>query len=150
MKPAQIFSHWNQIRRDLYETIDHFTDEELHICPFDGSWPVGQIMLHIADAEDGWLRNVVTRELEEWPEHYTLENYPTRAAIKNVLGEVHERTEAYLSALETGELWQEITAPWGSKFSRYWIIWHVLEHEIHHRGELSLALGLLGRAGLDV
>jgi uncharacterized damage-inducible protein DinB len=31
-----------------------------------------------------------------------------------------------------------------------WIIWHVLEHEIHHRGELSLILGLLGREGLDV
>jgi len=25
--------------------------------------------------------------------------------------------------------------------TRQWIIWHVLEHEIHHGGELSLALG---------
>jgi uncharacterized damage-inducible protein DinB len=30
------------------------------------------------------------------------------------------------------------------------VIWHVLEHEIHHRGELSLIHGLLGREGLDV
>src|SRR5262249_17867457 len=28
-----------------------------------------------------------------------------------------------------------------SPCSRQWIIWHVLEHEIHHGGELSLALG---------
>jgi uncharacterized damage-inducible protein DinB len=25
--------------------------------------------------------------------------------------------------------------------TRQWIVWHVLEHEIHHGGELSLALG---------
>jgi uncharacterized damage-inducible protein DinB len=28
--------------------------------------------------------------------------------------------------------------------TRQWIIWHVLEHEIHHGGELSLALGGYG------
>lgn len=27
---------------------------------------------------------------------------------------------------------------------RQWIVWHVLEHEIHHGGELSLALGTYG------
>jgi uncharacterized damage-inducible protein DinB len=29
-----------------------------------------------------------------------------------------------------------------------WIIWHVLEHEIHHGGELSLALGAQGLEGV--
>ena len=38
----------------------------------------------------------------------------------------------------------------GETFSLQWIIWHVLEHEIHHRGELSFILGTLGRTGLDV
>jgi uncharacterized damage-inducible protein DinB len=28
--------------------------------------------------------------------------------------------------------------------TRQWIVWHVLEHEIHHGGELSLALGNSG------
>jgi len=28
--------------------------------------------------------------------------------------------------------------------TRQWIIWHVLEHEFHHGGELSLALGAHG------
>jgi uncharacterized damage-inducible protein DinB len=29
------------------------------------------------------------------------------------------------------------------------MIGHLIEHEIHHRGELSLILGLLGREGLN-
>jgi uncharacterized damage-inducible protein DinB len=32
--------------------------------------------------------------------------------------------------------------------TRQWIVWHVLEHEIHHGGELSLALGGLGLSGI--
>lgn len=34
--------------------------------------------------------------------------------------------------------------------SRGWVIWHMLEHEIHHGGELSLTLGSYGLAGVDV
>jgi uncharacterized damage-inducible protein DinB len=29
-----------------------------------------------------------------------------------------------------------------------WIVWHVLEHEIHHGGELSVALGAHGLPGI--
>ncbi|HEX8996997.1 MAG TPA: DinB family protein [Ktedonobacterales bacterium] len=28
--------------------------------------------------------------------------------------------------------------------SRAWVVWHVLEHDLHHGGELSLALGMHG------
>jgi uncharacterized damage-inducible protein DinB len=31
--------------------------------------------------------------------------------------------------------------------TRHWIVWHVMEHEIHHGGELSLALGTHGLKG---
>jgi uncharacterized damage-inducible protein DinB len=34
------------------------------------------------------------------------------------------------------------------ELTRQWIIWHVLEHEIHHGGELSLALGGYGLEGI--
>jgi uncharacterized damage-inducible protein DinB len=34
------------------------------------------------------------------------------------------------------------------ELTRQWIIWHVLEHEIHHGGELSLALGGYGLMGI--
>ncbi len=34
--------------------------------------------------------------------------------------------------------------------SRQWIIWHVLEHDIHHGGELSSILGAHGLAAVDL
>jgi uncharacterized damage-inducible protein DinB len=36
--------------------------------------------------------------------------------------------------------------PW---YSRQWVIWHVLEHDLLHGGELSLALGMHGLGALS-
>lgn len=150
MKPEQIFNHWKAIRANLLETIDRFSEAELAYQPFASSWPAGQIMLHIADAEDGWLRYAVSGELDKWPEEYTLENYPRKAAILAALNAVHQRTEQYLAGLDEAQLGQVIQFPWGESAPLLWVLWHVVEHETHHRGELSLILGMLGKEGVDV
>ena len=150
MEPNNLFAHWQQIRLGLITTIDQFTDAELTYQPFDGGWAVGHIMLHIASAEDGWLRFVIMRELDEWPDHLELNNFGDKLAIKQALEQVHNRMVNYLITLQEADLSRTIIAPWGDKFQIGWVLWHVLEHEIHHRGELSLILGLLGRGGLDV
>jgi uncharacterized damage-inducible protein DinB len=149
MQPRQLYGHWGQIRTDLLTTIDAFSDAELSYAPFEGSWPVGQIMLHIAECEDHWLHGLVRQELKP-PIDYRLSDYPTKADIKGVLDSAHRRTLLFLKSLEEKDLDQTYQTRFGETFSLYWIIWHVLEHEIHHRGELSLILGLLGREGLDV
>lgn len=149
MQLNQFFSHWDQIHQDTLATLDKFSQEELSCVAYQGGMPVGQIALYIAAAEEGWFRLIAMQERSAWPSDYTLESYPTRTAIKILLGEVHAKTMAYLSTLALDDLERVISSPWGD-FSLRFIIWHVLEHEIHHRGELSLILGTLGREGLDV
>ena len=34
--------------------------------------------------------------------------------------------------------------------TRQWIVWHVIEHDLHHGGEISLTLGNHGLAALDL
>ena len=34
--------------------------------------------------------------------------------------------------------------------TRQWIIWHLVEHDVHHGGEISFSLGMHGVAGLDL
>jgi uncharacterized damage-inducible protein DinB len=34
--------------------------------------------------------------------------------------------------------------------SRAWVVWHVLEHDLHHGGELSLTLGMHGLQAPDI
>lgn len=150
MSPSTLFSRWKQIRAGLIETIDKFDQSMLEYTPFDGSYSAARIMLHIADAEEGWFRYVVDKKYDQWPSHYTVENYPTLSEIKGVLEHVHNETDAFLDSLGESDLERIIQTPWDESIPLGWIIWHVLEHEVHHRGELSLILGMLGVEGLDV
>jgi uncharacterized damage-inducible protein DinB len=149
MNAAERFQHWQSVRRGLIEALDKLSDEQLEFVPRAGLWSLGKVVRHIADAEDGWFRYVTTHELDEWPQ-FPDEDYPTVESVKKLLNEVHHRTEAYLATLDDTDLEQSILAPWGSRFPLRWIIWHVLEHEISHRGEIYLMLGLMGMEAPDV
>lgn len=149
MTAAELFSHWQTVRRDLLRALDMLSDEQLAFVPREGLWSLGRVTRHIARAEEGWFRYVVTRELAEWP-RFPEEDYPTVEAIKALLTEVHARTEAYLATVDAADLDRTVTTPRGEELSLGWIVWHVLEHEIHHRGEIYLMLGLMGLEAPDI
>ena len=48
MNAAKLVQYWDQIRSGLVGTVEKFSDEELDTMPFDGSYSVRQIVLHIA------------------------------------------------------------------------------------------------------
>ena len=144
-----LMSHWQAICADLLETIDKFNDRELSFVPYGGAWSVGQILRHIAHEEEIEIHYGLTRQTTEFPPEYGAEDYPTLESIKALLAEVHGRTRAYLEGLDDADLDREVEAAWGQTYRLESMVWHVMEHEIHHRGELSLILGMLGREGLD-
>jgi uncharacterized damage-inducible protein DinB len=149
MDAAQLFGHWRTIRRGLFAALDLLDDEQLAFTPREGLWSLGTVAVHIAEAEEGWFRYVVTRELDEWPD-WSAQDYATVPAVKTLLTEVQDRTWAYLEALDEADLERVIDAPWEEQFPLRWVVWHVLEHEAHHRGEIYLMLGLMGMEAPDV
>ena len=150
LRVIDLFSHWVQIRNDLIDSIDHFDDDDLDYVLFPNSWSVGEIILHIASAGEGWFQHVVGQETDQWPADFKFKDHPSKDKIKGKLVEVHNRTIEFMSTLEIEDLNTIIDYPWDGNGSLSWIIWHVIEHEIHHRGELSLILGMLGREGIDI
>jgi uncharacterized damage-inducible protein DinB len=149
MNAAEVFSHWREVRAGLMLALDQLTGEQLSFVPREGLWSLRTVALHIATAEEGWFRHIVTGELDEWPE-VNESDYPTVASIKALLTQVHDRTVIYLQSLNFTDLDRVITTSWGAKLTLRWIIWHVLEHEISHRGEIYLMLGLMGMEAPDV
>jgi uncharacterized damage-inducible protein DinB len=144
MKAKDLFSHWTQIRASLLRGLDMLDDGQLAFVPREGLWSLGTVARHIAQAEEGWFRYVIERQYDEWPPEYTAADYPTVASIKTLLTEVHARTDAYLDTLSLEDLERHIEAPWGESLLLRWIIWVVVSHEAHHRGEIFLMLGLMG------
>jgi uncharacterized damage-inducible protein DinB len=149
MHAAELFSHWKTVRHGLEQALDGLTEEQLAFVPREGLWSLGTVACHIANAEDGWFRYVATRELDEWPS-LDEERCRSSASIKALLNEVHGYTVAYLQKVDVADLDRTIAAPWGEELTLRFIIWHVLEHEIHHRGEISLMLGLMGLEAPDL
>jgi uncharacterized damage-inducible protein DinB len=149
MNAAEMFGHWQSVRRDLLRALDMLADEQLGFVPREGLWSLGTVACHIAEAEEGWFRYVVTRELGAWPE-FAAGDYATVESIRTLLAGVHSRTEAYLATVDVVDLERIIDAPWNEAIPLRWIVWHVLEHEVHHRGEIYLMLGLMGMEAPDV
>jgi uncharacterized damage-inducible protein DinB len=142
-------SHWAAVRAGLLETVAKFDDADLDFAPFDGAYSVRRLVLHIAHEEYGEVQHGITQALPSWPEDFDPAAYPSRAALESKLAEVHTETVRLLAALDDSDLAREIEAPWGATAPLADMLRHVIEHEIHHRAELSLILGLLGRPGLD-
>jgi uncharacterized damage-inducible protein DinB len=149
MKVTKIAQFWNQIRKGLVDTIEKFTNEDLDFVAYENGYSVRQVILHIAQEEYGEIQYGIIREIDEFPPLYEEDSYPTIESIKALLAGVHNETLTYLESLADEDLETEIEAQWGETYPLIDMIWHVMEHEIHHRGELSLIHGLLGREGLD-
>jgi uncharacterized damage-inducible protein DinB len=144
MNAAQLVDHWNVVWRDLMRGVAVLRDEHLPFQPAPG-YPrtVGNLLNHIADLEEGWIHYVVRRSLPGWPSPGSGPRTST-AAIRSRLNDVHRATMDYLNTVPVGDLDRIVQVPGDGTPKLGWILWHVLEQEIHHRGELFLCLSLLG------
>jgi len=151
MDAKTIFTHWKQVRQGLLEALDKLTDEQLQFKPHPSLWSLAETVRHIAEAENGWFRHVVTHELDSWDEaNFDPSADASLVNLKELLAGVHSYTENLCLSGGDAFLSRQIDLAWGGRMSVEDVVWHVLEHEIHHRGEVYLMLGMLGIEAPDV
>jgi uncharacterized damage-inducible protein DinB len=115
-----------------------------------------QTIVHIAEAERGWLHSVVDGTPdEEWVSLQadpaegwkTVIDAPDHAALHRLLEEWHRPTQRWLDR-PSSELARISTRKLADgserRYTLHWILDHVQEHEIHHRAQLNLYLRMLG------
>jgi uncharacterized damage-inducible protein DinB len=149
MDARGLLDYWERVRAGLIDTIDGFSDDELDFKAFDRAYTVRQLILHIAHEEYGEVQYGLTGRLSQFPPPFPEEDYPTLASLRTRLADTHDQTRGYLQSIDKRTLDGSFVAPWGAERPLIDFVVHVIEHEIHHRGELSLILGLLGKEGLD-
>lgn len=142
MNAAQFFDHWNKIWRDLMRAISMLQNEHLVFRPSENySRTVGDILRHIINLEEGWIHFVVRRVRPSWPAERALDDI---AELRQALNDVHQETMEYLASVPTEDFNRIVQVPDDGTPKLGWILWHVFEQQIHHRGELFLCLSLLG------
>lgn len=144
MNAAQLFDHWNKVWRDLMRGVALLRDEQLDFRPAE-AYPrtVGDILRHIINLEEGWVHYVIRREIPQWPST-DAKNLDSVQAIRDEMQRVHKATMDYLATVQVDDFNRIVQVPKDGTPKLAWILWHVFEQQIHHRGELYLCLSLLG------
>ena len=143
MNAAEYFDHWPVVHRDLLRGLAMLKDAHLGVRPAE-VYPrtIGGVLRHIINQEDGWIHFVVRRALPAWPDENLLGN--DVKTLRAELERVHKETMAYLATVDMDDFDRIVQVPGDGTPMLGWILWHVLEQVIHHRGELFLCLSLLG------
>jgi uncharacterized damage-inducible protein DinB len=155
---------WATYQRSLAEMIAPLTPEQLALPAGSHKWTIGLVTQHMIGNRVWWFQLWMEQgspdlaPIMHWDPGDFADTSPRSAAeLVAALNATWDMIEGALARWTPDDLETVFSAPatlseaeqraFGNK-TREWIIWHVLEHEIHHGGELSLALGSHGLAGI--
>jgi uncharacterized damage-inducible protein DinB len=98
------------------------------------------VFLHSLGVEEGWLKRLTLGKMDFWPIHDYDKDFKDIEAMRKYMVEVEIESRAYLAKLMPQDL--DKTFSWLGKdntmnrFRVEDILLHIVEEEIHHRGEL--------------
>jgi uncharacterized damage-inducible protein DinB len=154
---APFYAGWDRYQSLLTDALAELGAEQLALNASPSLWPVWRLAAHIASTRVFWFRvwlgvdAPTLAQLEPWDE----DGEPPRNAAELVQAldaswrMIQDCLDHWTPAMLADEFTR--TRPWGpATLTRQWIIWHVLEHDLHHGGELFLTLGMHGLATPDL
>ena len=145
---------WDRYQRLLTEAIGPLTAEQLALRAAPALRPVWFLAAHIIGARVGWFSGTLGEgdpalaSYDVWDD----DGAPTRTAAALVTGldATWGMIADCLGRWTPAMLDDPFTTRRGRPVTRQWILWHVLEHDVHHGGELFLTLGMHGLAVPDL
>lgn len=161
---STFYKGWDTYQQNLSAIVAPLSTEQLALSAGAHQWTIGMVIQHIV-ANRVWWFQVWMNEgspdlapIAHWDPADEVEQPPLKAAelVAGLEGTWRMIQDA-LARWTPADLGHVFVPPAAlrpeeralfSPCTRQWILWHVLEHEIHHGGELSLALGDYGLAGI--
>lgn len=155
----EMYRGWETYQEALIQAISPLTSEQLNYRTAGGLRSISETCLHIIGARGRWLHfglgigDETLDALGHWDDH----DMPSRTSAELVEGLRLSWTPLWdtLSGWSVADLAHTVpnTDPdpgEPAEFTRQWIIWHLIEHDLHHGGEISLILGSNGLHGLGI
>ncbi len=141
---------WEAYQNHLIKAIEPLSAEQLALRISPDLRSIGSLARHIVHTRASWLYQLMgeggleVEAIDAW-------GYD---------GDVPSSTELVHGLKVTFQAWKECLERWTPEdlayvfrgerggrpyeLSRQWVIWHVIEHDLHHGGELSFSLGANG------
>ncbi|HEY0606207.1 MAG TPA: DinB family protein [Herpetosiphonaceae bacterium] len=158
---APFYKGWDAYQQLLVNAIAPLSDEQLELRPGGDLRSVRMIALHIIGARARWLHYVLHESgdnlvaLGSWDRP----GEPARSAAE-IVGALESTWQVLQAGLQRWtpadleevlqETFDEGEQGEPESFSRQWVIWHLIEHDLHHGGELSFLLGMHNVPAIDL
>jgi uncharacterized damage-inducible protein DinB len=162
------FTSWQAYQDHLKDALAPLTAEQLALRAAPGLRSIGENALHIVGCRMFWFTEFLGEDGGEEVKAYASWNevalgapYANWNEVALALGApVPTAAELAQGLDQTWHLMADRLARWSPaemhrtfpddgdgtpvELSRAWVVWHVLEHDLHHGGEVSLTLGMHG------
>jgi uncharacterized damage-inducible protein DinB len=158
-KSLDFYEGWERYQDLLIQALSGLTAEQLAYRTAAHLRSIGETCLHIIGARARWLHYVLGFDAPALVElgRWDADDMPARTS--------QELTEALRSSWA---VLRDALAGWTpsdlavmvpnvdpdpgepDSFSRQWVIWHLIEHDLHHGGEITQTLGTFGLTGVDI
>ncbi len=152
-----IYENWRGYHQKLRDCIAPLTNEHLLLQPAAHMWPLGQFVQHIISVRAGWFSGTLQDDDQAMNAYMSWgqRDSSTRRAEELVRGldETWAFIEARLQRWTPGDCASTFPDEADGQVyevSRSWVISHVMEHDLHHGGEVSLILGMNGLRAPDL
>ena len=152
-----IYENWGGYNGRLQTCIAPLTNEQLGLQAAPHMWPLGQILQHIVSVRAGWFMYTL-QDPDDLMDRYTFwgqRESPERSPAELVQGltDTWAFIELRLRRWTPEDCAQTFPDEYDGQIfhvSRSWVIYHVLEHDLHHGSEASLILGMHGLQPLEI
>lgn len=151
------------IRKVTLKGVSGLTKEQLFREPVPGEFCIGAYLMHLAECDLWWL-HVMNGEPEDaelrkraysnaWFDAGEEFNPPKDAVAPeeyvDVLEKCRRKVIEYIKGLSEDELEGKVSFTFADgkrsrEFTRKWIIYHLIEHEAHTRGQMFMLIRMAG------
>ena len=154
---AMMTEGWQTYQRELSKALALLSPEQLALRAAPHLRSIGELARHMIAARAGWYHDVLHEGDDEFLalSYWNSPGSPIRSAseIVNGLALTWQVMQEALARYTPTDLQVVCEVEWdGQKhaYARGWVIWHVIEHDLHHGGEIGYSLGMHGLQAPDI
>ena len=147
LEMKEFFNFWTKVQESILYMASLLEPEDLKYTFDSKLHPVGETFDHIAGAINGWLTFVI-EDGEKNPAKIPTEKL-TVESINETLKNAFTRVKKLLNTLTIDD-WNKTLTDKDDDGKSYqvklhWVLWHLIEHDIHHRTQLKLQYSFLNK-----
>jgi uncharacterized damage-inducible protein DinB len=155
----------DDIRKVTLKGVSGLTKEQLFAEPIPGEFPIGAYLMHLAEVDLFWLNvlNGIEIDAELKKRSYADKWFdagdtydPPKELIEideylDTLAKCRSKVIEYINSISDDELEKKVYMRWthngeekSKEFTPKWILYHLIEHEAHTRGQMFMLIRMAG------